>query len=251
MSRTVVNLIIDLFAGCLFLAMIATGYILHFPLPPRTNKTLMLWGMTRHTWGTVHFWISLGLLATLLVHVVLHWEWIVTVVGRRLHLPSRLPLFRTGLAVVLVLALAGGLFAWIVHLNVNPIVAHSSDGRRREKEPPADVGNQKSVGVEGKAQFGFARDVHRILEKRCLSCHGPSRQLGGFRVDRRADFFDADRTSLVVIPGKSGESSLIDIVSGRQKNPRLAAIHKLSEDEVAVLKAWIDAGADWPAVPSP
>jgi len=60
MNRTLANIIIDIIAAFLLLGMIATGYLLRFPLPPRSNKFLSLWGYTRHQWGDVHFWISLG-----------------------------------------------------------------------------------------------------------------------------------------------------------------------------------------------
>ena len=86
MKRTALNLLIDALAALFFLGMIATGYVLRFPLPPGTNKSLSLWGLSRHQWGGVHFWISLGLLAVLLIHLALHWQWVVTVVGRQLHL---------------------------------------------------------------------------------------------------------------------------------------------------------------------
>ena len=86
MNRTISNIIIDIIAAFLFLGMIATGYLLRFPLPPGSNKMLSLWGYTRHQWGDVHFWISLGLLVVLIVHLVLHWNWIVTVIGKRCHL---------------------------------------------------------------------------------------------------------------------------------------------------------------------
>ena len=86
MNRTISNIIIDIIAAFLFLGMIATGYLLRFPLPPGSNKMLSLWGYTRHQRGDVHFWISLGLLVVLIVHLVLHWNWIVTVIGKRCHL---------------------------------------------------------------------------------------------------------------------------------------------------------------------
>lgn len=34
-------------------------------------------GLTRHQWGDVHFWIALSLIALLVVHLVLHWRWVV------------------------------------------------------------------------------------------------------------------------------------------------------------------------------
>ena len=43
MNRTFRNLIVDLAAAFLFLGMMATGYILRFPLPPGTNKVMTLW----------------------------------------------------------------------------------------------------------------------------------------------------------------------------------------------------------------
>ena len=32
----------------------------------------------------------------------------------------------------------------------------------------------------------FARDVRPIFQSRCLGCHGPGKQKGGLRLDRRA-----------------------------------------------------------------
>ncbi len=56
--------------------MVGTGYILWFVLPPGTNRTHILWGLLRHQWGTLHFWISVMLLTVLAVHVALHWRWL-------------------------------------------------------------------------------------------------------------------------------------------------------------------------------
>jgi hypothetical protein len=84
MKRFFDNLLIDLIAAALMIGMLATGYILRFPLPPGTNKDLALWGLTRHQWGEVHFWISLGLLAVILLHVGLHWQWLAISVKRKL-----------------------------------------------------------------------------------------------------------------------------------------------------------------------
>jgi len=55
MNRTIANVIIDLAAALLFVGMIATGYILRFPLPPGSNRVLSLWGLTRHQWGGIHY----------------------------------------------------------------------------------------------------------------------------------------------------------------------------------------------------
>ncbi len=42
----------------------------------RSKSIYLLWGFSRHEWGSLHYWIALGLLAILTIHVVLHWSWI-------------------------------------------------------------------------------------------------------------------------------------------------------------------------------
>ena len=44
MTRTTGNLVVDLVAAVGLLGMVATGYILYFPLPPGTNRSHTLWG---------------------------------------------------------------------------------------------------------------------------------------------------------------------------------------------------------------
>jgi hypothetical protein len=58
MNRALMNLLIDTVAAALLTAMVGTGYILWFALPPGTNRTHSLWGLLRHQFGTLHFWIS-------------------------------------------------------------------------------------------------------------------------------------------------------------------------------------------------
>ena len=83
MKRTTLNLMIDLFAATLMLGMIATGFVLRFPLPPGTNKLRGLWGVSRHGWGTLHCGSSTALLISLFAHIVLHWHWLVSIIGKR------------------------------------------------------------------------------------------------------------------------------------------------------------------------
>jgi hypothetical protein len=120
MNRTIANIIFDIIAAFLLLGMIATGYLLRFPLPPGSNKTLSLWGLTRHQWGDIHFWISLGLLVVLVIHLVLHWNWIVTVIGKRCHLvkTAHPSLVRTGILTGGTVILAIMLFAWTAQNSV-------------------------------------------------------------------------------------------------------------------------------------
>ncbi|MFO0974223.1 MAG: DUF4405 domain-containing protein [Phycisphaerae bacterium] len=84
MRRSVLNFALDAVSAALLLGMIATGLLIRFVLPPgsRGGAGLSLWGWGRHDYGDLHFWLAVSLLALVVVHVVLHWTWICTVVGR-------------------------------------------------------------------------------------------------------------------------------------------------------------------------
>jgi mono/diheme cytochrome c family protein len=242
MNRTLANILIDIVAALLFLGMIATGYLLRFPLPPGSNKSLSLWGYTRHQWGDIHFWISLGLLVVLVVHLMLHWNWIVTVIAKRCRLPktAQPSLVRSGVLTAVVVILCITLFAWSAQYSVKEIT-RPMRGKRQLNEP--SVTAQAYIDKEN---IEFWQDVYPIFETHCLFCHGPQRQLGGFRVDRREDLFESRGHEPLVLPGQSAVSPLIAIVSGAKKDMPMADKHTLSEQDITRLKAWINSGAKWP-----
>ncbi len=99
------------------------------------------------------------------------------------------------------------------------------------------VANQNAVD--------FSRDVMPIFEASCIGCHGPKRQRADFRVDRRQDFFVPGDAEPLIVPGNADKSRLIAIVSGEVKNMKSAKDHLLSPGEIALLKAWINEGAEW------
>jgi hypothetical protein len=176
MNRTIANIIIDIIAAFLFLGIIATGYLLRFPLPPGSNKTLSLWGYTRHQWGDVHFWISLGLLVVLAVHLVLHWNWIVTVIGKRCHLvkTAHPSLIRSGILTGGIVILTVTLFAWAAQNSVKetarPMRGKHFTHTSQVNESSATVQAQGSISQKS---VEFWKDVYPIFENNCLPCHGP------------------------------------------------------------------------------
>jgi len=253
MKRFFDNLLIDLIAAGLMIGMLATGYILRFPLPPGSNKYQTLWGLTRHQWGDVHFWISLGLLAVILLHLCLHWQWIAISVKRKLYRTKAVPgsALISGLMTVLVLVAVLFLFGWAAQSGVNKITEPregvcpitEQEGNNNAVDDGGSIA--ETTKVDGQ-KVVFWKDIYPILERSCLSCHGPKKQRGDFRVDRKEDFFGKGGSTPVVVPGKSAESPLIALVSGLRKDVPRADVHQLPATQVAVLRAWIDAGAPWP-----
>lgn len=246
MNRRLVNIIIDLVATLLFLGMVATGYLLRYPLPPGSNKTLTLWSLSRHQWGDIHFWISLGLLAVMIFHLALHWNWIVTVIGKRCRLikTSQPSLVRSAiwtLGVFIGLCLA---FGWLAQRDVKEIpqlVCSSVSGKYQNDTAEHDLHTAEPNATQADPlAWG---DVYPIFVTNCLDCHGPQKHYAGFRVDQFEDFFKNVSGLSLVLPGQSSESQLIAIISGERTNMAMAESHKLSDSEVSRIKTWIDQGA--------
>lgn len=66
MRRPTLNLVVDsvAFAGFVFLT--TTGVLMRYVLPPGSGHRTLVWGLGRHDWGAIHFWIAtvfLGVLA--------------------------------------------------------------------------------------------------------------------------------------------------------------------------------------------
>jgi len=100
----------------------------------------------------------------------------------------------------------------------------------------------------------YGREVKPILAARCTSCHGAIRQKAGLRLDT-ADFVRrGGEGGPAVEPGKSGESLLIDRVTGADGSDRMppeSEGNPLSATEVTALRSWIDQGAKAPLEPTP
>lgn len=92
--KTRLNFIIDALAFTAGIFLFSTGCILRFVLIPGSGgmhgaghgvhaserSVTLLWGLTRHQWGSIHFWIAIAFLVLLSLHIFLHWNWIRCVV---------------------------------------------------------------------------------------------------------------------------------------------------------------------------
>ncbi len=86
----------------------------------------------------------------------------------------------------------------------------------------------------------FAADIQPILQQHCYACHGAQVQMKKLRLD------DRDAAMRAIQPGDSSHSRLIDMVTGKGGKFMPPAGPHLAPRDVALLRAWIDAGAKWP-----
>jgi len=115
MTRKTLNAVVDALAFAGFVLLAASGVLLRWSLPPGSGHRTTIWGLDRHDWGAVHFWIAVALLAVLVVHLLLHWKWIAAVASRGgVHEPS-------GLRVALGVVGLAGLIGFAVAPFVSPV----------------------------------------------------------------------------------------------------------------------------------
>ena len=89
MKRSSLNFIIDLAALLNLLGLASTGFIMKYILPPGTGgrgrrlhggiggeHIKELWSMSRHEWGSIHFYLALLFVILMVLHIILHWGWI-------------------------------------------------------------------------------------------------------------------------------------------------------------------------------
>lgn len=95
------------------------------------------------------------------------------------------------------------------------------------------------------SRVDFQRDVLPIFREHCLSCHGPSQQMNGFRLDRRGAALGGG-TFPVLIPGSSATSRLYLKLIGTQFGLQMPPTGPLPQEAVNTIKRWIDEGAEWP-----
>ncbi len=103
---------------------------------------------------------------------------------------------------------------------------------------------QPQVPNAVKHKVDFAKDVQPILDSHCSSCHGASKQTSDLRLDLRAAVLKGSGSGPVIRVGDSVHSRLIEVVAGIDPDYRMPPEGpKLSDEEIGVLRAWIDQGA--------
>ena len=94
------------------------------------------------------------------------------------------------------------------------------------------------------AKVEFSRDVLPLLRQNCVGCHGPTQQISGLRLDRRSSVMKSGLRRIV--PGSSENSFLYFRISGTEYGPQMPPTGALRPEQIALVKTWIDQGAEWP-----
>jgi hypothetical protein len=94
----------------------------------------------------------------------------------------------------------------------------------------------------------YSTHVKPILVARCYACHSALRKKSGLRLDTAQMLIDGGDAGPAVVPGKSSESYLIDMLTGASgtRMPPEEDGAALTADQIDTIKKWIDEGAHAP-----
>ncbi len=89
-------------------------------------------------------------------------------------------------------------------------------------------------------------DVARIFSERCLGCHAASVKMGSLNLETYEGFQQGGTHTSLVVPGKSSESRLYLLITGKAMPAMPMDGGRLSAEQIETVRAWIDAGAAGP-----
>ena len=96
----------------------------------------------------------------------------------------------------------------------------------------------------------FDRDVRPILSDNCFSCHGPDaeQRKANLRLDTADGALEDRKSYKIIAPGDSANSRLYQRITAEKPAMRMPppySNHKLTPEQIDLLKRWIDSGAKY------
>ena len=83
----------------------------------------------------------------------------------------------------------------------------------------------------------FASDVQPILNKHCVSCHNTQNPSGSVNLETY------NKVKIIVVPKNSESSLLYGVISHTAGYPMPPSGSKIPQQEIDIIKDWIDEGA--------
>ncbi|HYM09688.1 MAG TPA: PSD1 and planctomycete cytochrome C domain-containing protein [Bryobacterales bacterium] len=98
--------------------------------------------------------------------------------------------------------------------------------------------------LSAQAPVSFSKQVLPILSDNCFKCHGEAMQMSKLDLHSKVTMMRGGEHGAVITPGDAKASKLYRLVSAQEK-PQMPLGGRLSEGEVAILRDWINQGAQW------
>jgi uncharacterized membrane protein/mono/diheme cytochrome c family protein len=188
------------------------------------DETLLAW----------HKWLGIGTAAGSVAAGILYWR-------------KQFNSYRAVLIVTAALLAGAGHFGGSLTHGPDYLTRHAPEPLRKWLGSPAGNTPAKPTSFKDPQQFSvFEAVVQPIFENRCVMCHGPAKSKGDLRLDSFAGLMKGSEDGPVIKPGDSAQSPIVQrpllpLDSDDHMPP--AGKPQLTEDEIALLKWWVDTGA--------
>jgi hypothetical protein len=106
----------------------------------------------------------------------------------------------------------------------------------------------QTIATPAFAAVDYAREIKPLLASACVQCHGAAQPKGGLRLDTAEAARAGGDSGKALLPGKSGESLMIRLLSGAHEDiPQMPyKRNPLASEHASLLSRWIDEGATGP-----
>ncbi len=113
---------------------------------------------------------------------------------------------------------------------------------------PDNIKEVKKIIPNVQEAIAYHDIIQPVLQNKCYSCHGPSKQKGKLRLDSEEAITKGGKDGKVMIAGKSAESELykrltLDLLEKKHMPPKGKS--QPSEAEIALIHWWINTGASF------
>lgn len=113
---------------------------------------------------------------------------------------------------------------------------------------PDDIKEVKKIIPDVQEAMAYHDIIQPVLQNKCYSCHGPSKQKGKLRLDGEEMITKGGKDGKVLMAGKSAESELykrltLDLLEKKHMPPKGKS--QPSEAEITLIRWWINNGASF------
>lgn len=106
--------------------------------------------------------------------------------------------------------------------------------------------------IDSPSKVDFNSDIRPILSDNCYACHGPdaAHRKAGLRLDLKEAALADLGGYHAILPGNLSKSELVTRITTTNEDDRMPPLKTgkhLTEEQIDLLKRWIDQGAEWKA----
>ncbi len=141
---------------------------------------------------------------------------------------------------------------WVGELHLVAIYHRALSNEEISRNFSAGVGASADYAAllpaAAKREVDFVNDVKPIFREHCFECHATGNEEGGLNLGTRARVMEGGEGGLILMRGNSGASRLVHRVAGIKEDEAMPPEgDRLTDEQIGILRAWIDQGAEWPA----